>query len=117
MPYSYVGFGNCLDKNGNLFSSVVNIGGVNSQGGTACDSYCQQNPMNELVGFQFNRFPGSQPECMCLFSGGHPNPLPTYNPPITSALTHSGNGPIDRADGITGYYECYRYRVSTVLTR
>lgn len=103
MPYSLVGQGACVDKNNNVFSYVL-IGAPNDTVG--CDSYCQQNPISELVGF------ASGGSCTCYFSGGGlPNPLPTYNPTPIVSIPEPGNGPIDHAYG-TYTLTCYRYDVS-----
>jgi hypothetical protein len=47
------------------------------------------------VGFEYSTVISSpQPLFVyCLFSGGLPSPLPTYNPPATNA-TNPGSGPI-----------------------
>lgn len=72
-----------------------------------CDSWCQQNPINDLVGFEV------LPQvCSCLFSGGLPNPLPAYDPAVIDSQTHPGNGPIVLTTGVSGII-CYTYDVST----
>lgn len=106
MPYSLVGNGICKDKNYVDYALVATVvPGVAAD----CDSYCQQNPINELVGFHFE---GAL--CRCYFSGGFPNPMPVYTPPPFTQTENFGVGPIASSSGSgASTSKCYKYDVST----
>ena len=75
---------------------------------------CQENPV-QLVGFMIDTCWSS---CLCLFSGGLPNPLPVYSQSISDSMSYPGTGLIEHAskaapDQGIGLYdlECYKYDV------